>query len=77
MYIYTYIYIHTYTYIYHLSRYVNVLASYIYLKHFVLQIFRSFSVASSVQVTLQFYFHVLQHRHIVIKLTKLKRQNVN
>ena len=41
--------------------------------------FAAISVASSVQVTLQFYFQIFYNtapNKIVIKLTKLKRQNV-
>ena len=51
------------------------------LKHIFLlcKYFAAISVASSVQVTLQFYFQIFYStapNKIVIKLTKLKRQNV-
>ena len=51
-----------------------------YSKHFLLcKYFTAISVASSVQVTLQFYFQIFYGtvpNKIVIKLTHLKRQTV-
>ena len=76
-----YIYIYTHIYIYLLrSRYYKLrLFSKIEKKIFLLyKYFAAISVASSVQVTLQFYFQIFYStvpNKIAIKLTKLKNAN--
>ena len=86
-----YIHIYTYIYIYHIYIYIYLLRSrycanvqlfskiikntffYLFYKYFA-----AISVASSVQVTLQFYFQIFYStapNKIVIKLTKLKNTN--